>query len=208
MYGPCDPDRQVGVVSFNFKSVAPEEVAYVLDEMYGIMVRAGLAMFLNEITVTFIEPCWADSGKVRLKAQLSANIGFLLPYLNAVLPGAIYSQGSDNLTLMKEGSIIVLYPDRLTLAKARSTTHAYQILDWVQQVVNQTYARQSEIEPSYELWRRPSIPDIIKSLPRSSYNCRQCGEPTCLAFAAKVWLGERALEQCPPFLRSLGQTHT
>lgn len=42
VYGPCDPDWQVGVVSFNFEAIAPEEVAYALDEMYGIMVRAGL----------------------------------------------------------------------------------------------------------------------------------------------------------------------
>lgn len=42
IYGPKDPFRQVGVVSFNVADVAPEEVAYVLDEVYGIMVRAGL----------------------------------------------------------------------------------------------------------------------------------------------------------------------
>lgn len=40
--GPRDPDRQVGVISFNLVDLSPTEVAYVLDEYYGIMVRAGL----------------------------------------------------------------------------------------------------------------------------------------------------------------------
>lgn len=42
IYGPVDPEMQVGVISFNVADFPPEEVAYVLDDVYGIMVRAGL----------------------------------------------------------------------------------------------------------------------------------------------------------------------
>jgi cysteine desulfurase family protein len=42
LYGPGDPERQVGVISFNLAGVDGAEVAYVLDEVYGIMVRVGL----------------------------------------------------------------------------------------------------------------------------------------------------------------------
>jgi cysteine desulfurase/selenocysteine lyase len=42
IYGPQDPDLQVGVVSFNLSDANPEEVATVLDKVYGIMVRTGL----------------------------------------------------------------------------------------------------------------------------------------------------------------------
>lgn len=35
-------ERQLGVVSFNIQTVQPEEIAYVLDQAYGVMVRAGL----------------------------------------------------------------------------------------------------------------------------------------------------------------------
>ncbi|MDP2873371.1 MAG: aminotransferase class V-fold PLP-dependent enzyme [Bacillota bacterium] len=42
VYGPKDPDRQVGVISFNLSGISPADLAYALDEMYGIMVRAGL----------------------------------------------------------------------------------------------------------------------------------------------------------------------
>ncbi len=42
LYGVLDPDRQVGVISFNVLDVNPEEVGTVLDEVFGIMVRTGL----------------------------------------------------------------------------------------------------------------------------------------------------------------------
>ena len=42
IYGPQDPEKQVGVVSINIANYQPEEVGYVLDEVYGIMVRTGL----------------------------------------------------------------------------------------------------------------------------------------------------------------------
>lgn len=37
--------------------------------------------------------------------------------------------------------------------------------------------------------------DILKILDKS--NCRECGEHTCLAFAAAVFKGRRSLDQCP-----------
>lgn len=42
VYGPKDTSKKVGVVSFNLKELAPEEVAYALDEGHDIMVRVGL----------------------------------------------------------------------------------------------------------------------------------------------------------------------
>lgn len=42
LYGPQDPDKQVGIISLNLAGARPHEVAYILDEVYGIMVRAGL----------------------------------------------------------------------------------------------------------------------------------------------------------------------
>lgn len=42
LYGPQDIACKVGVVSFNLPSVGAGEVAYVLDQVYDIMVRSGL----------------------------------------------------------------------------------------------------------------------------------------------------------------------
>jgi len=43
--------------------------------------------------------------------------------------------------------------------------------------------------------------DILKLLDKS--NCGQCGEPTCMAFAAKVFSGQKELGGCPVLDRSL-----
>ena len=40
-----------------------------------------------------------------------------------------------------------------------------------------------------------STVDVLKLLDKS--NCKKCEEPTCLAFAAKVFKGQKALEECP-----------
>ncbi|MEL7568626.1 MAG: aminotransferase class V-fold PLP-dependent enzyme [Dehalobacterium sp.] len=42
VYGPRDPKKIAGVISFNYRGVPAEEIAYVLDQVYEIMVRAGL----------------------------------------------------------------------------------------------------------------------------------------------------------------------
>ncbi|RQD74047.1 MAG: aminotransferase class V-fold PLP-dependent enzyme [Candidatus Syntrophonatronum acetioxidans] len=42
IYGPQTPEERVAVIAFNLGSISPGEVAYILDEIYGIMVRAGL----------------------------------------------------------------------------------------------------------------------------------------------------------------------
>ncbi len=42
IYGPRASEKQVGVVSRNIAHRQPEDVGYVLDEVYGIMVRTGL----------------------------------------------------------------------------------------------------------------------------------------------------------------------
>jgi hypothetical protein len=51
------------------------------------------------------------------------------------------------------------------------------------------------------LIEEPSMPkltntmEIFKLLPRT--NCRKCNAPTCLAFAAAVFQGQRRLQECP-----------
>lgn len=43
--------------------------------------------------------------------------------------------------------------------------------------------------------------EVFKLLEKS--NCRKCNEQTCLAFAAKVFLGEKPLEHCPALDRDV-----
>ena len=159
-------------------------------------------VFLESIEISFIEPCFADPERIRFGADLPRDISHLLPYLNAVLCNALFNPEAKTLTFNRESRVVSLYPDRLTVAKARNTTDAYQVLDWIRDVINDTYERQDAITPVYVLRQRPSVLEILKWLPRDSYNCRQCGEATCISFALRLWLGERKVQDCMPILAS------
>ncbi len=63
-------------------------------------------------------------------------------------------------------------------------------------LVNDVWARRVEIDPSAELRRAPSALEIYKRLPGT--NCKDCGEPTCTAFAWAVWRGDADLRECTP----------
>lgn len=38
--------------------------------------------------------------------------------------------------------------------------------------------------------------EILKLLPKT--NCRQCSEPTCMVFAARMVEGAKGIDACPP----------
>ena len=43
---------------------------------------------------------------------------------------------------------------------------------------------------------RPPALEIFKRLPKT--NCKQCGELTCLAFAARLWQRQTSVTRCTP----------
>lgn len=151
--------------------------------------------YLEDITAVFMEPCLADPGQLRVRARLSRDVGEVLPYLNALLPNAVFVEEPPSLTFKRGPKLITLYPASLTVTRAVNATDAFATLDWVKEVVNDAYRRRGEVVPCYERRRSPTPIDVLGLLPRGSYNCRRCGE-TCLAFALRVWAGERQLEEC------------
>ncbi len=153
-------------------------------------------MFLEDIAITFIEPCVADPGRIRLYAEASRDIGEVLPYLNAVMNHATYNKDGPSLTFMKEFRLITVYSRKITMSKALNTTDAWQTLEWLRDLINETYARRGSITPAYGVRYRPTALEIYGWLPRT--NCKSCGEPTCLAFAVKLLLAERKAEECGP----------
>ena len=144
----------------------------------------------------FMEPCVADTERVRMFARMSKDISDLMPYLNAVIKSATYNEDAKTLCFTKQFRLIALYPEKIAMAKALNPTYAWQTLDWIKDTINETHENRDSIQPSYQ--RRLSITalDIFDLLPR--LNCGECGEPTCLAFAVKFLLYEGKIEQCKP----------
>jgi ArsR family metal-binding transcriptional regulator len=150
----------------------------------------------GEAAITFFGPCMADETKVRLVAHLSGDLTEVLPYLNAEMRQACYNADGSSLTFMEGYRLVTLSARRIAMGKADEIVDAWRLLEEIRVRIDETWARRTSITPSYVMRSRPPVLEIYKRLPRT--NCKLCGEPTCMAFAAKLRMGEGKLSQCTP----------
>lgn len=157
-----------------------------------------MANILTNYRIKKILPCIADETKIRAIVELGGDLSEIMPYLNAVLPRGIYNHTERMLTFMKGEVMITLYPHQVTMAKAQDESHAGEIMAWLKDLVDATYEKRAEIEPSYEQGARLKAVDIYKLLPGAINKryCKQCGEPTCLVFTAKLVSEEVNIARC------------
>jgi ArsR family metal-binding transcriptional regulator len=149
-----------------------------------------------QAAIAVLAPCVADETKIRLIAHLGGDLAPVLPYLNAVWTHASFIPAAETLTFMDGHRMIALYPRRITIAKADEIVDAWLTLERIRRQVNETWARRAEIEPSTVMRRKPPPLELFKRLPRT--NCGLCGEPSCMAFAARLWSGEVRAARCTP----------
>ena len=152
--------------------------------------------FLEAITLCYVAPCMADETKIRLIAYFNRDISEILPYLNAVIKGASYNKNASILTFPKLRRLINLYNIKVAIAKADDIIDAWQVLDKLKALINETHKNRDKIKPNYEGRVRVTALQIYGWLPKT--NCRACGEATCLAFAVRFLQGEQKLSKCAP----------
>lgn len=128
-------------------------------------------------------------------ARLTTDISEVLPYLNATLRGAVYSAATSSLIWTKAGHLVAFHPYQIAVSNVVDREAAIHELKGVIKLVNRTWERRAEIEPSHDERRRPQPMDVYKLLPQT--NCKACGQPTCFVFAAKLTLGQVELPACP-----------
>ena len=155
--------------------------------------------FLKSITLCYVAPCIADEKKIRLIAYFNRDISEILPYLNTVIKGASYNKNAPTLTFAKLRRMINLYNIKVTIAKADDIIDAWQVLDELKALINETYKNRDKIKPNYEEIVKVTALQIYGWLPKT--NCKACGEATCLAFAVKLLKGEQKLGNCIPLAR-------
>jgi ArsR family metal-binding transcriptional regulator len=123
-----------------------------------------------------------------------------MPYVNAEKKNVSYNQKSSITTFTEQGRMIVLYDKKITIAKADDIVDAWRVLEGLRCLVNEIWLRRAQITPSFEARTRPHALEIYSRLPRT--NCKQCGEPTCFAFAMKLWSGGTKPTSCKPIFGS------
>lgn len=144
----------------------------------------------------FKSKCQSEAQGVHCFAHLDNDVAAVLPYLNTVLGGFVYTREPPALTLKNYGKLITIHPRKIAVNALRDREEAEKIVAWLQREINETWERRTEIEPSTESARQPVLLEVLKLLPRT--NCRECREPTCLVFAAKVIEGAKDQHDCPP----------
>jgi ArsR family metal-binding transcriptional regulator len=143
----------------------------------------------------FTPPCEPGAERFSAIARLTTDIREVLPYLNATLRGAVYNAGAAAVTWKKGGHNVVFHPYQIAVSNVPDREAAIQEVEGLIKLVNRTWERRAEIEPSYEVRRRPGLMEVYKLLPRS--NCQACDEVSCFVFANKLVAGHVRLQDCP-----------
>ena len=152
-----------------------------------LLQKYDLKMVLSE--------CNPSSQKVNAIVNLSDDISEVLPYLNTVLKGLQYHHEDKFLTVKRKGHVITFWPRQIAVTKLEDEKEATAVMEELKQILNETYTNKDHIKPTYTSRHIPRPLDIFKLLPGK--NCKECGEPTCMAFALKLANDETELNQCP-----------
>jgi ArsR family metal-binding transcriptional regulator len=157
---------------------------------------AHAADIFGTAAVMVLAPCVADLSRIRITAHLSGDLAPVFPYLNTEMREGSYTPGGPTFTFMHHYRMVCLYSRRITMAKADDIVDAWAVLERIRRRVNDVWARRDTISPSHERRERPPALEIYKRLPGT--NCKECGELTCLAFAARLWKGQTSPTRCRP----------
>ena len=129
-------------------------------------------------------------------AHLDQDVSEAIPYLNAVLGGHSYIQDPPSVNFKIQGKLITVHPKKIAINALKDEQEAAKISEWLKREINSAWENRDQIEPSYEAAPQPRVFEILKLLPKT--NCKECGQPTCMVFAAQIAEGAKGPEDCPP----------
>jgi ArsR family metal-binding transcriptional regulator len=153
-------------------------------------------MLLRSYTKTIFRPeCNPGFESVHCIARLDQDISSALPYLNSELGGTQYFKDPPAMMLHVYGKIIKIGAFEIAVNALKDESEAEKILQWLKKEINRVWDERDKIIPSEESRAKPQVFEILKLLPKT--NCRKCGQPTCMVFAAQAAEGGRGAEDCP-----------
>ena len=116
---------------------------------------------------TSFPPCRPGEAEwLRADAELTDDISPVFPYLNAIMRGTVYDPKGKTLTFTLGGRGITLYPRRVFVTRIRDGKEAEEVLERLRRLINRTWERRAEIEPSYKTRAKLTALSIYKLPPR------------------------------------------
>ena len=154
-------------------------------------------MLLKNYTFeTMLPECNTFAETINAIATLSEDIGEALPYLASVIKLCSYDDNTKILTFKRDGKGIAIYPRQIAVTKLSDREEAKQVLEQLKDLINSTYENRHNIQPCHKKGGELKYLDVFKLLPGT--NCGECGQQTCLAFAARLVQQEANISQCSP----------
>ena len=152
--------------------------------------------YLEAISLTYTLPCLAEPGKIIVIGQPNRSLDEVIPYL-ATLPGIIaYNPTALTLTFRRQPGFMTLYTDKVYITQLKDSDEGLELLKALVNAINATWEHRAELIAATKARRSPRWLDILTLLPQT--NCKQCGEVTCMAFAAALLQEKRILIECLP----------
>jgi ArsR family metal-binding transcriptional regulator len=152
-------------------------------------------MFLDAITLTKTLPCLAEPGKIIVIGKPSRSLDEVLPYM-ATLPGVIsWNPETLALTLRRQPGFLTLQREETVITQVKDVQEGLELLVALRDSINAVWKHRDELVAVTKPRRTPRVLDVWSLLPQT--NCKQCGEPTCMAFAVALLQANRVLDECP-----------
>jgi ArsR family metal-binding transcriptional regulator len=152
--------------------------------------------YLDAVSLIKTIPCLAEPGKVIVVGSPSQPLSDVIPYM-ATLPGVIsYNPATCALTFRRKPGFITLESQKIYITQVKDSSEGLILLEAVKDAINVVWEKREELSAVTVRKRAPQHLDVWELLPRT--NCKQCGEPTCLAFAVGLIMQKRQLEECRP----------
>ena len=152
-------------------------------------------MLLQDYKVAKVGRSFCNPEWIAVIAELSDDISEVFPYLNAVVKNAVYTPEAQNLNFKIDAGAVSLMPREMSVGQVTCEEDAIKVLDYVKEMINDTWEKRASITPVYERKEEIKAKDIVNFLPKT--NCRDCGLPTCFAFAVALLKGQKRLSDCP-----------
>ena len=157
--------------------------------------------YITSIALIKTLPCLADPGKIIVVGKPNHPLDEIIPYL-ATLPGIIaYNPETCTLTFRRQAGFMTLFPEKVYITQVKDTGEGLVLLKGLVDAINATWENRAQLVAMTVARRAPRWLDIWTQLPQT--NCKQCGEATCMAFAAALLQQTRLLVECVPLASDL-----
>ncbi|OFW68614.1 MAG: hypothetical protein A2V52_04360 [Actinobacteria bacterium RBG_19FT_COMBO_54_7] len=144
----------------------------------------------------FSPPCDPGSPIWGARVRTNTDLGECMPYVNASVKNAFYDPNTSTLVWREGSHKYALRENVISINMLKDRDHAERVAGKITARINEIWEQRGEITPLNTGRVIPKLLDILKLLPRT--NCKECGYPSCMAFAAQLVEGEKSAEDCPP----------